>query len=91
MKLDLLKPAKSLNKAYFKQSLIREQIELFKSELLKTFNHIDEKQDPQTYRIELEKEIDEMVYKLYELTYEEVKVVDPDFSLTGEEYNQIRI
>ena len=32
-----------------------------------------------------------MVYKLYELTYEEVKVVDPDFSLTVEEYNQIRI
>jgi len=47
--------------------------------------------DPQADTIELEKEIDEMVYKLYELTYEEVKVVDPDFTLTEEEYNQIRI
>jgi len=47
--------------------------------------------DPQANTIELEKEIDEMVYKLYELTYEEVKVVDPDFSLTEDEYNQIRI
>ncbi|MCL6103095.1 MAG: hypothetical protein M1292_11550 [Bacteroidetes bacterium] len=47
--------------------------------------------DPQADTIDLEKEIDEMVYKLYELTYEEVKVVDPDFLLTEEEYNQIRI
>lgn len=39
MKLQLLKPAKSLNKAYFKQSLKREQIELFKSELQKTFTN----------------------------------------------------
>ena len=50
MKLDLLKPAKSLNKAYFKQSLKREQIELFKSELQKTFNHIDENQDEEYHK-----------------------------------------
>jgi hypothetical protein len=34
----------------------------------------------------LEKHLDEMVYKLYEFTYEEVKVVDPDFWLTEEEF-----
>lgn len=50
MKLDLLKPAKSLNKAYFKQSLKIEQIELFKSELQKTFAHIDEKQDEEYHK-----------------------------------------
>ena len=33
MKLELLKPAKSLNKAYLKQSIKQEQIETFKSEL----------------------------------------------------------
>ena len=35
----------------------------------------------------LENEIDIMVYKLYELTYAEVLVVDPEFSLSEEEYN----
>lgn len=30
----------------------------------------------------LEKEIDIMVYKLYDLSYEEVKIVDPEFELT---------
>ena len=50
MKLELLTPAKSLNKAYFKQSLNREQIDLFKSELQKNFKHIDEKQDEEYHK-----------------------------------------
>ncbi len=50
MKLQLLKPAKSLNKAYLKQSLKSEQIELFKAELKKTFNHIDENQDEEYHK-----------------------------------------
>jgi hypothetical protein len=50
MKLQLLKPAKSLNKAYFKQSLKSEQIELFKAELKKTFKHIDEGQDEEYHK-----------------------------------------
>ena len=33
-----------------------------------------------------EKQIDIMVYKLYELTYDEVKIVEPEFALTKEEY-----
>lgn len=40
---------------------------------------------------ELEKEIDVLVYKLYELTYEEVKVIDKDFWMSEEEYNAIKI
>ena len=35
---------------------------------------------------ELETKIDIMVYKLYELTYEEVLVVEPEFSLSEAEY-----
>ena len=35
-----------------------------------------------------EKQIDLMVYKLYELTYDEVKVVEPDFQMTEEEYER---
>jgi len=33
-----------------------------------------------------EQQIDLMVYNLYELTYDEVKIVDPEFGLTEEEY-----
>ena len=36
----------------------------------------------------LEDKIDLMVYKLYELTYEEVKIVDTAFALSKEEYEQ---
>ena len=41
--------------------------------------------------ISLEKEIDNIVYRLYELSYDEVKVIDPDFSLSKEEYESIEI
>lgn len=50
MKLLKIKPSRSLNKAYYKQSLTREQIELFKKELQITFNHIDEKQDEEYHK-----------------------------------------
>jgi len=39
----------------------------------------------------LERQIDELVFKLYELTYEEVLVVCPDFWLSEEEYERIKI
>jgi hypothetical protein len=41
--------------------------------------------------VSLEKEIDVLVYKLYELTYEEVKIVDKDFWLSDEEYEKIKL
>ena len=34
-----------------------------------------------------EQEIDRLVYKLYDLTYDEVKIVDPYTPITEEEYN----
>jgi len=40
---------------------------------------------------ELEREIDVLVYKLYELTYDEVKIVDKDFWLSEEEYEQTKL
>jgi hypothetical protein len=39
----------------------------------------------------LEQEIDNLVYKLYELTYEEVKEIDPEFELSKEEYEKIEL
>ena len=50
MKLQLHCPAESLNKAYLKQCLSREQIDVFKTELKKAFNHIDEKQDEEYHK-----------------------------------------
>ena len=40
---------------------------------------------------ELEKECDRLVYKLYQLTYEEVKIIDPEFELTEQEYTAIKM
>jgi hypothetical protein len=39
----------------------------------------------------LEQQIDNLVYKLYELTYEEVKIIDPKFPLTEQDYQAITI
>ncbi len=39
----------------------------------------------------LENRIDELVFKLYSLTYEEVKVIAPDFWLGEEEYDNIKL
>ena len=40
---------------------------------------------------ELEREIDLLVYELYDLTYDEVKIIDPDFGLSREEYESITL
>jgi hypothetical protein len=39
----------------------------------------------------LEQQIDNMVYKLYELTYQEVKIIDPEIALTEQEYADIKL
>jgi len=40
---------------------------------------------------DLEQQIDNLVFKLYELTYDEVKVIDPAFSLSKKEYETIKL
>jgi hypothetical protein len=44
------------------------------------------KQNPQADTAKQEQEIDLLVYKLYGLTYDEVKIVDPKTPITKEEY-----
>ena len=39
----------------------------------------------------LENQIDILVYKLYNLTYDEVKIIDPEFWMSEEEYNNSNI
>ena len=40
---------------------------------------------------DLEQQIDNLVFRLYELTYEEVKIIDPEFPLSKEEYENIQL
>ena len=49
------------------------------------------KNAPKADTTALEKAIDRLVYKLYQLTYEEVKIIDPEFELTEQEYTAIKI
>jgi adenine-specific DNA-methyltransferase len=39
----------------------------------------------------LENKIDNLVYRLYDLTYAEVKVIDPDFGMSEGEYENIKL
>lgn len=38
----------------------------------------------------LEQQIDLLVYRLYGLTYDEVLIIDPETSITREEYEEMR-
>ena len=38
-----------------------------------------------------EQKIDNVIYKLYKLSFDEVKIIDPDFALSETEYNSIVI
>ncbi len=38
-----------------------------------------------------EAEIDIRIYRLYELSYEEVKVIDPEFPLSKQEYDALEV
>jgi len=52
----------------------------------KLFDEILKKKKSKHDTTSLEKEIDVLVYKLYELTYDEVKIIDKDFWLSEDEY-----
>jgi adenine-specific DNA-methyltransferase len=48
-------------------------------------------EDSQADTSKEEKEIDRLVYKLYGLTYDEVKIVAPETSITYEEYDNFKL
>jgi len=50
MKLIINSPAKSLNKAYLKQSIKRDQIELFKANLARLFDRVNEKESEENLK-----------------------------------------
>ena len=53
----------------------------------------EKKQNPAADTKALEDQIDIMVYKLYELTYEEVKIIDPEIEkiISREEYERFEL
>lgn len=53
----------------------------------KAHNHSRENKSIKSF----EQEIDRIVYRLYELTYEEVKQIDPEFNLTERQYESIEL
>jgi adenine-specific DNA-methyltransferase len=65
---------------------LEKQIEDTVDEILTT-----KKGDRDADTSELEKAIDSLVYKLYQLTYDEIKIIDPEFKLTEQEYKAIKI
>ncbi len=58
--------------------------------LINSNDYIDNKSKQQTVK-EYENQIDVMVYKLYDLTYQEVLTIDKDFSMSEEDYNNYKI
>lgn len=51
----------------------------------------NKKKDVKADISQIEQKIDNLVYKLYELAYREVKRIDPEFALTGQEYDAIKV
>lgn len=49
---------------------------------------VSKKTSPQANTSDLENQIDSLVYKLYNLTYDEVLIVDPETPITREEYEK---
>lgn len=49
------------------------------------------KNNPNSDTSNIEIEIDNLVYKLYNLSYDEVKLIEPDFGLSESEYEKIKL
>jgi len=76
-----------------KEFPIKNNFSTIVSNLLPIVNGIlkAKQQNPQAITQPLEDQIDIMVYKLYNLTYEEVKIIDPAFALTEKEYENFKM
>ena len=59
-------------------------------DITKTENYEEDKQKKLSVKI-YEDKIDIMVYKLYDLSYSEVKTIDPNFSMSEQEYKNFKI
>jgi hypothetical protein len=57
----------------------------------KLVEQVIEKKNKNENTSDLETQIDNLVYRLYDLTYDEVKVIDLEFTLSEKEYTSISL
>lgn len=76
---------------YIEQLPIPVMTEVNKLNVIHKVNQILELTGKNLNSSHLQKEIDNMVYKLYNLTLDEVKLIDPDFALSEAEYDAISV
>jgi len=74
---------------------INQNNEIIKDQIASLVDKIilSKQQNPQADTSDLENQIDIMVYKLYDLTYDEVKIIDPEIEkiISQEEYDKIEV
>jgi len=74
---------------------INQNNEIIKDQIASLVDKIilSKQQKPQADTSDLENQIDIMVYKLYDLTYDEVKIIDPEIEkiISQEEYDKIEV
>ena len=73
-----------------KQLPIKNTVSNKKNEFIDKVDQILDNKQQNLDTTALENEIDVMVYKLYELTFEEVLFIDPGFGLSEQEYNALK-
>ena len=83
---ELLGETYELSKVFFDKIPIKKPFGNFEVKISALVDQIIQNKRARLDTTALEKEIDVLVYKLYELTYEEVKIVDKDFWMSEEEY-----
>jgi methylase of polypeptide subunit release factors len=88
---ELLGETFELSKVFFDKIPIKKPIGSFEKKITILIDDILNRKKANQDTTTLEREIDVLVYKLYELSYEEVKIIDPEFWLSEEEYEQIQI
>jgi adenine-specific DNA-methyltransferase len=59
--------------------------------IISTVLKIIKEQELENDTLLLEENLNKLFYKLYELTFDEVKVIDPEFSLSKKEYEAIKL
>jgi len=65
--------------------------QIIQNVFIKIVNKIFHMKSESKNTILFEDEIDNLMYKLYELNYDEVLIIDPKFSLTNKEYEDLKL
>ena len=90
-------PLQSISKSYFRSPVLRPEIDRFTllTKVDITLENLVQEAIRQTNSglntEEIESQIDLVIYKLYDLDYEEVFIIDPNFEMAESEYNAFQV